>query len=96
MPLILYALIINAFTAVIFFYDKRQSQSGGWRIPENTLLGLAILGGSIGAKLAQRYFRHKTKKQPFANILNLILAAQILLALALALPQTRAFLLTPQ
>lgn len=93
MPLILYALAINALTAALFFYDKRQSQSGGWRIPENTLLGLAILGGSVGAKIAQRQFRHKTRKQPFGNILNAILVLQILLAIALAIPSTRAMLL---
>jgi uncharacterized membrane protein YsdA (DUF1294 family) len=70
MLLILYFLAINALAAALFFYDKRQSRSGGWRIPENTLLGIAILGGSIGAKIAQQKFRHKTHKQPFANILN--------------------------
>lgn len=94
MLLILYLLAINALAGVLFYHDKRQSQSDGWRVPENTLLGIAILGGSIGAKIGQRKFRHKTRKQPFANILNGIITAQILLALALALPQTRAFLLT--
>ncbi|MCO4823661.1 MAG: DUF1294 domain-containing protein [Amylibacter sp.] len=96
MLLILYFLAINALAAALFFYDKRQSRSGGWRIPENTLLGIAILGGSIGAKIAQQKFRHKTHKQPFANILNGIIALQVFMAIALALPQTRALLLAPQ
>ncbi len=94
MSLILYFIALNAATFGLFFYDKRQSQSGGWRIPENTLLGLAILGGSIGAKAAQRKFRHKTKKQPFGNILNGILVLQILLGVALMIPTTRALLLS--
>ncbi|WGI21447.1 DUF1294 domain-containing protein [Amylibacter sp. IMCC11727] len=93
--LILYLMGINALTALIFFYDKRQSQSGGWRVPENSLLGLAILGGSLGAKFAQLKFRHKTRKQPFGHILNAILVLQILLVLALALPWTRTILLSP-
>ena len=94
MPLILYFIAINALNAALFFYDKRQSQSGGWRVPENTLLGISILGGSIGAKIAQHNFRRKTKKQPFGNILNAILALQILLIIALAIPTTRALLLS--
>lgn len=93
MSLILYAVFINALTACVFYFDKRQSQNGNWRIPENTLLGLAILGGSLGAKLAQHKFRHKTRKQPFGHILNGILALQILLLIALMIPTTRAMLL---
>jgi uncharacterized membrane protein YsdA (DUF1294 family) len=93
MTLILYFLVINGATFYLFVKDKRQSQSDGWRIPENTLLGLAIIGGSIGAKIAQQKFYHKTRKQPFANILNAILILQILLCAALVFPQTRALLL---
>ena len=93
--LILYLIGINALTALIFLYDKRQSQSGGWRVPENTLLGLAILGGSLGAKFAQIKFRHKTRKQPFGHILNAIIVLQVLLIIALALPWTRNLLLSP-
>ncbi|MEJ6709810.1 MAG: DUF1294 domain-containing protein [Amylibacter sp.] len=94
MFLILYLLAINTSAAALLYYDKRQSRSGGWRIPENTLLGFAILGGSIGAKIAQQKFRHKTRKQPFANILNAIIVLQILLLIALAIPTTRAILLS--
>ena len=94
MGLILYFLAINAATLALFFYDKRQSQSGGWRVPENTLLGLSILGGSIGAKVAQIKFRHKTRKQPFGNILNAILMLQALLIIALLIPSTLAMLLS--
>ena len=93
--LFLYLMGINALTALVFLYDKRQSQSGGWRVPENTLLGLAILGGALGAKCAQIKFRHKTRKQPFGHILNAILMLQVLLIIALALPWTRDLLLSP-
>lgn len=94
MTLIFYFLAINAISVALFYYDKRQSQTGGWRVPENTLLGVAILGGSIGAKIAQYKFRHKTRKQPFGNILHVILALQILLIIALMIPSTRAILLS--
>jgi len=84
---------LNALAIWMFFFDKRQAKQGGWRVPENTLLGIAILGGSLGAKYGQYKFRHKTKKQPFGTVLNTIIVLQILLICALILPQTRALLL---
>ena len=94
LSLIGYIVGINVLTFFAFAYDKRQSQKGGWRVPENTLLGLSILGGSVGAKVAQNKFRHKTRKQPFGKILNGILVLQVLLIIALAVPSTRALLLS--
>lgn len=91
---VIYLVLINLFTAVLFQRDKRQSETGGWRIPENTLLGLAVLGGSAGAKWAQYKYRHKTRKQPFALILNTILIAQTVLVVSLIFPPTRALLLS--
>ncbi|WP_375281526.1 DUF1294 domain-containing protein [Pseudooctadecabacter sp.] len=69
--------LFNITTYLAFALDKDQARRGGRRIPENTLLTLSLFGGSIGAKLAQRRFRHKTRKQPFGLLLNLICIAQI-------------------
>ncbi|THH35687.1 DUF1294 domain-containing protein [Aliishimia ponticola] len=55
-------------------WDKRCAIKAGRRIPERTLLLWALIGGAPGAKLAQQHFRHKTRKQPFAMVLNLCLA----------------------
>ena len=65
-------LVLNVITFGTFFFDKRQAQRQGQRICEATLLGLALFGGWPAAKLAQRRFRHKTKKQPFRTQLNAI------------------------
>ena len=60
--------------------DKRKAKYGKWRIPEQTLLVLAIIGGSIGAIAGMYTFRHKTQKLqfvvglPFITILEIILA----------------------
>ncbi len=65
-------LLINIITYLAFWRDKAQSRHGGWRITESRLLTLAIIGGWPAAKWAQRRLRHKTRKQPFATILNII------------------------
>ncbi|MEL7460622.1 MAG: DUF1294 domain-containing protein [Pseudomonadota bacterium] len=59
----------NAVALILFWIDKRAAQNDGWRTPESTLLFWAALGW-FGAKRAQRVFRHKTRKQPFATRLN--------------------------
>ena len=48
---------------------------------------MALLGGSVGALLAQQILRHKTRKEPFATKLRLIafLHAVLLLGIAFAL-----------
>jgi uncharacterized membrane protein YsdA (DUF1294 family) len=51
-------------------------RAGERRIPEAHLLGLALIGGSPGALMARRMFRHKTRKQPFSTWLFLIVAIQ--------------------
>ncbi len=74
-----YALIINAITYFLFGFDKRAAERGDSRIPEKTLLLASALGGSVGAVMAQRRFRHKTQKQPFKALLYGIIAAQMAL-----------------
>ena len=72
-----YVLIINAVTYLLFGFDKRAAERGGARIPEKTLLMASAIGGSVGAVLAQRRFRHKTQKQPFKALLFGIITAQV-------------------
>jgi uncharacterized membrane protein YsdA (DUF1294 family) len=68
--------VINACTILSFWQDKQRARAGEWRISEARLLGLALIGGSPGALLARNLFRHKTMKQPFGNLLLLIVAVQ--------------------
>ncbi len=72
----LFFLMVNALTYWLYVYDKRASQSGRWRVPEATLLMLALLGGSPAALIASKRLRHKTKKLSFRLKLILILILQ--------------------
>lgn len=79
-PVILfYLLTINAAGFVIMLADKRKAQKNQWRIPEATLITVALLGGSMGSLAGMRLFRHKTRKPKFYIGIPLILAAQLIL-----------------
>lgn len=65
--LTLVMVLINGVTITSFWHDKRAAIAGWRRIPEANLLTLALLGGSPGALLARRMFRHKTRKEPFST-----------------------------
>lgn len=81
LPLLLfYLVIINALAFLIMLADKQKAKKHLWRIPEATLLTVAILGGSIGTLAGMRCFHHKTQKSKFRIGIPLILALQLLLA----------------
>jgi len=78
LTLIVIALVlVNLLTVLRFWQDKRRAISGARRIPENDLLGLALIGGSPGALLARRLFRHKTRKEPFSTQLLVVVVLQL-------------------
>lgn len=70
-------LLINALTFCAFWWDKVAARKGQWRVPESRLLWLALIGGSLGAVLAQRLLHHKTRKEPFRTQLMLICALHV-------------------
>lgn len=81
MTLLLALLSINVIAFLAFGWDKRQSERHGRRIPERTLLGLALFGGALGALIGQQVFRHKTQKQPFRSLLWLCAAINLAVAI---------------
>lgn len=50
---------------VLYGVDKSRAKKGQWRIKESVLLGVSFLGGSVGALLGMKAFRHKTKHRYF-------------------------------
>ena len=78
-------LLVNVWTMLRFWQDKQRAKAGQRRIPEGDLLGLAFIGGSPGALLARRLFRHKTRKEPFSTKLLVIVALQTGAVIGLAI-----------
>ena len=83
--ILIYLLIINLVAFYLYWNDKRRAKKGRWRIPENTLLLIALIGGSVGALLGMKVFRHKTKHWKFKILVPLFLILQIALAVYLYL-----------
>lgn len=67
--------VLNALTFLLYAADKSAARRGDRRIPENVLHLFALLGGWIGALLAQRLFRHKTGKRAFQSVFLLTVLA---------------------
>ena len=57
---LIYLVIINVVTFFVYGIDKWKARKSKWRIRETSLLGLAELGGSIGAWLGMIVWHHKT------------------------------------
>ena len=66
------ALVVYLTACLITFLayavDKAAALQKKWRMQENTLHILSLAGGWPGALLAQRMFRHKTKKETFQGM----------------------------
>ena len=60
--LIIYLIIINLLTFIMYFLDKFKAKYHWWRTPEKVLLFMGVIGGSIGGIVGMHIFRHKTKK----------------------------------
>ncbi len=45
--------------------DKKRAQRNEWRIKEQTLWTIAIIGGALGATIGMSLYRHKTKHASF-------------------------------
>jgi uncharacterized membrane protein YsdA (DUF1294 family) len=74
---LIYLAVINVVTFFMYGVDKWKAKKSKWRIREAALLGLAVLGGSIGAWLGMKTWHHKTQHKKFQYGVPLIIIAQI-------------------
>ncbi len=86
--LAIWLVVINLVTFFVFGFDKlkakyKEKHEAARRVPEKTLFLLAALGGSVGALIGMRVWRHKTLHRSFRIGIPLILAAQIVIPVGL-------------
>lgn len=73
---IVYLIIMNLLAAAATVSDKRRAKRHLWRIPENRLLLLAVLGGSPAMFLTMLTIHHKTRHAKFMIGIPAILLMQ--------------------
>ena len=78
---VIYLIIINIVGFLAMYIDKQKAKRGKWRITENTLLIITVLGGGVGTIAGMYTFRHKTQKPKFTIGLPAILILEIIGAL---------------
>ena len=64
-PLLLYAVIINFITAIMFFRDRKTVRPK-WKISEFIMFILGIFGGALGGFVAMIITRKKTNSPHFS------------------------------
>ena len=75
--ILVYLAVITVVTFLVYGIDKWKAQHKRWRIPENVLLGLAAIGGSVGAWLGMQVWHHKTQHKKFKYGVPAIFVAQV-------------------
>lgn len=72
--------VVNAVAFIVYGIEKYRARNAKWRIPEATLLMLAVVGGSVGAWLGMKAWHHKTRHMKFRYGVPVILLLQIVVA----------------
>ncbi len=73
--------LISIAASVATIVDKVRAVRHEWRIPENTLLLIAAIGGAPAMLLTMLIIRHKTKHGKFMVGLPIILLFQVIILL---------------
>ena len=80
---IYYLFAINIVSFFLYGIDKYKAKKNKWRIPEATLLMIAVIGGSIGAWGGMRLWHHKTMHKKFKYGIPVIMNMQVCLVVYL-------------
>lgn len=79
--LFVYLVVVSLVSAVVTAWDKRVSKIPGHRrVPEKTLITLALIGGSLAMYMTMLSVRHKTKHPKFMVGIPAIMILQTAIA----------------
>ncbi len=81
--LLIYLEAVNLLTLAVYGVDKYLARVHRERIPEAALLGLAAVGGAVGALAGMLLFWHKIRKRKFTVGVPAILVLEIAFFLSL-------------
>ena len=81
---IVYLLLINFIAFLLTYYDKKASKTGLRRVRENTLMLVAILGGSAAMYITMKMIHHKTRVSLFMVGLPFIFVIEMIIVIFLA------------
>lgn len=77
-----YLMAVNLLTLIVYGRDKvNAAEQRPSRVPIFVLLGLALIGGSVGALVGMYAFRHKTRKPYFRFGVPVMLIMQLVVLL---------------
>lgn len=77
--ILIYLIVINLITFIVFAIDKICAIKKKWRYKEVSLFGMCFVGGAIGGFLAMHLFHHKTKKKVFVIGVPLIIIIHLVI-----------------
>jgi uncharacterized membrane protein YsdA (DUF1294 family) len=75
------AKLVSVFGYVVYAAEKNRARRGDWRVPEQSLHLVELIGGWPGAFVAQRRLRHKCSKVSYQIVFWIIVWAHQFVAL---------------
>ena len=81
---LIYLLLINFIAFLLTYYDKKASKIGLRRVKENTLMLVALLGGSAAMYITMKMIHHKTRVSLFMVGLPFIFVLEMILVIFIA------------
>ncbi len=73
--------LISIVSSILTIVDKLRAKNHEWRIPENTLLFTAAVGGAPAMLITMLIIRHKTQHRKFMVGLPIIILFQTIILL---------------
>ena len=74
-----YFAVISAVAMILTIADKHKAVKGKYRISEDMLLTIALIGGATAEYITMKCIRHKTQHKKFMIGLPLMILLQIAL-----------------
>ena len=81
--ILVHLISINIITFLLYWYDKRASIKGKWRVAEKKIQAYIFIGGALAAYFASKILRHKTIKKSFKKDFYFLIIIQLILFLSI-------------